>query len=157
MATKANSLVPRSPSPEVVDDDNLLWSSSNEPATTTTTTADNTEDHKEITVYAPHAGRITAFHSKLQDSIKVGDALLELDDTIENDRKQWEHHVQANNGQATEQFLQAYLQLDDIFRLQELVVLFKEERFLTLLPKASPICEHILELQANIPAEQAQS
>ena len=32
MATKANSLVPRSPSPEVVDDDNLLWSRSNEPA-----------------------------------------------------------------------------------------------------------------------------
>lgn len=64
-----------------------------------------------------------------------------------------EQHIRDNDGRLQEEYLQRYLNLDDVFRLDRLVSLIRD-RHLALLPKLLPIYDRILELQID-PLEKA--
>ena len=56
------------------------------------------KENQTVTVYAPQAGTITKFHTPLQSTVAIGDALLELSDDIEKDKKAWQEHMKENKG-----------------------------------------------------------
>ena len=112
------------------------------------------KENQTVTVYAPQAGTITKFHTPLQSTVAIGDALLELSDDIEKDKKAWQEHMKENKGEVQPEFWNSYLELDDVFRLQQLVILLRD-RFPQIYPKALGLYQRILELQETKYEEQA--
>ena len=114
------------------------------------------DDDGDVAIASPETGRITSWYAELSQPIATGDALLELlvEDLYE-DQHAWRKELAHNKGQVTEEFLHTYLQLDDAFRLQQIIQRIKNE-WLTVFPHAAVrLYPRIAELQTG--AEEAQT
>ena len=118
------------------------------------------EEQEEVTIYAPQTGRIKEVFHQIQDSVTIGDYLMDIDDTIvQADIKTLEEQLQKLNGQQQqhqklpEEYMKTLLTIDDPFRLQTIVQHIPPP----LQSQALPVYERLMELQRDDPAELAKT
>jgi tetratricopeptide (TPR) repeat protein len=112
------------------------------------------KETEQIAVHAPQTGRITQIYCNLKDKISVGDSLLEIDDSTQEDMKQLQEEIQKSKGlDLSDEYMQSILQIDDAWRLQFIAQNIPPR----LQIKALTIYERILELQQDDPAECAKT
>lgn len=112
---------------------------------------DSDSVEEQVAVYAPLAGRIRETYFNVRDPVSVGDHLMDIDDSVFQEGKALQDHVQNNNGLLSDEFLQSLLKTKgnrdaEIFRLQVLVQSFPPQ---LARGKALPIFERLLELQTD--------
>jgi multidrug resistance efflux pump len=54
------------------------------------------EETEQITVHAPQTGHITQIYCNLKDKISVGDSLLEIDDSTQENMKKLQEEIQKS-------------------------------------------------------------
>jgi tetratricopeptide (TPR) repeat protein len=129
-----------------------------------TVDTDSGNDYGDVAIASPETGRITSWYAELATPIATGDALMELlVEDIHEDHFAWKEQLEQHQGHVTDEFLHTYLQLDDVFRLQQIVKHILEEWW-TLFPPAvlslllsSSLYPRIAELQHNSGVEEAQT
>jgi tetratricopeptide (TPR) repeat protein len=123
------------------------------------------DDYGDVAIASPETGRITSWYAELSTPIATGDALMELlVEDIQEDYYAWKEQLEQHQGHVTDEFLQTYLSLDDVFRLQQIVKHIREEWW-TMFPSPEPLSvllssslyPRIAQLQHNSGVEEAQT
>ena len=127
------------------------------------TTTDDTKDNQGVAIYAPKAGRIKEVYHQIKDSVKIGDYLMDIDDSIvQADINTLEEHLQKINSSEQQQqqqqrlpedYMQSLLKMDDPSRIQTIIQYIPPQ----LQSNTLPLYERLLELQRDDPAELAKT
>lgn len=119
------------------------------------------EENKEIPIHAPQTGRVTEVSHQLQESVKIGDCLLHIDDSdFHADMKALEENLQILSAVPPKQqprlpndYMDTLLGLEDAFRLQTII-----QRIPNVFQAQSlQLNERLLELQKENPTDLANT